>query len=341
MTDPLRVACLGAGYFAQFHHEAWTRVDGAQLVAVADRDPAKAAKAGVDTYDSLASMLEGARPDILDIATPPDTHLGAIEAGLNAGVTAIICQKPFCAELATARRAADMAEDAGIPLIVHENFRFQPWFRTIRSQIDSGVLGTLQNLSFRLRPGDGQGPRAYLDRQPYFQKMERFLIHETAVHFIDVFRYLLGPIAGVYADLRRLNPTIAGEDAGHVIFDCSDGVRALFDGNRHLDHVARNHRLTMGEALIEGTVASLFLNGDGAVFLRRKGEDQDVEIMAARDWPGFAGDCVHALQSHVVDHLRDGTPLENTARDYLKVLEVENAIYASASSRAHVALNHG
>ena len=31
--------------------------------------------------------------------------------------------------------------------------------------------------------GDGQGPRAYLDRQPYFQQMPRFLIHETAIHY--------------------------------------------------------------------------------------------------------------------------------------------------------------
>lgn len=332
----LRVACLGAGYFAQFHHEAWRRIQGADFVAVADRDRAKAAASGANGYASLTAMLENERPDVLDIATPPDTHFAAIEEGLDAGVAAIICQKPFCAELATARRATQMAEDAGIPLIVHENFRFQPWFRAIHGQIDSGALGTLQNLSFRLRPGDGQGPHAYLDRQPYFQKMERFLIHETAVHFIDVFRYLLGPIRGVYADLRQLNPAIAGEDAGHVLFDCANGVRALFDGNRHLDHIARNHRLTMGESLIEGTEASLFLNGDGAVSLRSKGATTETEIMAAQDWPGFAGDCVHALQTHVVAHLQNGTPLENTARDYLAVLEVEEAIYQSAAARRHV-----
>ena len=34
-------------------------------------------------------------------------------------------------------------------------------------------------------PGDGQGPDAYLARQPYFQAMERFLVHETAIHLID------------------------------------------------------------------------------------------------------------------------------------------------------------
>ncbi|MEO0763052.1 MAG: hypothetical protein AAFZ09_14815, partial [Pseudomonadota bacterium] len=60
---------------------------------------------------------------------------------------------------------------------------------------------------------DGQGPDAYHARQPYFQRMPRFLVHETAVHWIDTFRYLMGEAETVYADLRRLNPAIAGEDA--------------------------------------------------------------------------------------------------------------------------------
>ena len=36
---------------------------------------------------------------------------------------------------------------------------------------------------------------AYLERQPYFQTMPRFLVHETAIHLVDVFRFLLGEIS--------------------------------------------------------------------------------------------------------------------------------------------------
>lgn len=43
-----------------------------------------------------------------------------------------------------------------------------------------------------MRPGDSQREDAYLDREPYSQKMERFLIHETVIHFIDVHGYLFG-----------------------------------------------------------------------------------------------------------------------------------------------------
>jgi len=44
---------------------------------------------------------------------------------------------------------------------------------------------------------------------------------------------------------------------------------------------------------------------------------------------GHSGDSVHALQSHVVAHLRDGAPVENTAREYVRNIEIEQAIYRS------------
>ena len=48
-----------------------------------------------------------------------------------------------------------------------------------------------------------------MERQPYFQTMEKFLVHETAIHIIDVFRFLLAEEPStVYAALRRLNPAI-------------------------------------------------------------------------------------------------------------------------------------
>ena len=191
-------------------------------------------------------MLECERPDIFDIATPPESHLALIRLAAARCVDTI-CQKAFCRSLAEAEEAVRIADEAGILLVVHENFRFQPWYAAAKRQIEEGALGEVYQASFRLRPGDGQGPRAYLDRQPYFQRMERFLVHETAIHFIDTFRYLSGEIAEVFADLRRLNPAIVGEDAGVILFNHASGARSLFDGNRLIDHRAENRRYTMGE----------------------------------------------------------------------------------------------
>lgn len=336
---PLKICCIGAGYFAQFHYDAWARVPGATPISSVDWNIDKARATGLIAYNNIEDMLANESPDIIDIITPPTTHLDTIKSALKSNASLIICQKPFCNSLDDARVAVNLADKAGIPLIVHENFRFQPWYRTIKNCIDKGEIGTVFQISFRLRPGDGRGPDAYLDRQPYFQKMPRFLLHETAVHWVDVFRYLMGDPDFVYADLRRHNEAIAGEDAGHFILSFEDGRRAMFDGNRLLDHPAENHRHTMGECLVEGELGTLALDGSGSVTIRKFGEMNSKTILAAKPYSGFGGDCVHALQSHVVDGLLNGTNLENKASDYLKVLEIEEALYQSNDSGARIRLD--
>ncbi|MEL7151737.1 MAG: Gfo/Idh/MocA family oxidoreductase [Pseudomonadota bacterium] len=326
----LRVGCIGAGYFAGFHYDAWARLEGAQPVAAVDRDLSRAEATGLAAYGDARVMLADIRPDIVDIITPPPTHFETISAALEHAPKAIICQKPFCLDIKQAQAAAELAASAGVPLVIHENFRFQPWYRVIKSLMDAGEIGDLLQITFRLRPGDGQGPEAYLDRQPYFQQMPRFLVHETAVHWIDTFRYLAGAPKRVMADLRQMNPLIAGEDAGYILFDQGDGVRALFDGNRLLDHAASNTRCTMGEALVEGTKGTISLAGDGSVRLRAFGAQDDRIVLAPTTAKGFGGDCVYHLQAHVVEALRSGTTLENTAEDYLAVIAIEDAIYRSA-----------
>ncbi|MEM6373818.1 MAG: Gfo/Idh/MocA family oxidoreductase [Pseudomonadota bacterium] len=327
----VRVACLGAGYFSQFHYDAWARIDGAELVGACDTDIARAQATGLPAFADLDTMLTATRPDLLDIILPPPAHATSIRAALAAGIKWIICQKPFCTSADEARAIVEDAAAAKAHLVVHENFRFQPWYRAIKAELDATTIGDVQNATFRLRPGDGQGPRAYLDRQPYFQTMPRFLVHETGVHWVDTFRYLFGPVTAVYADLRRLNPAIAGEDAGHVILDHASGVQALFDGNRHLDHAADNLRRTMGEAWIEGTGGVLTLFGDGSVTRRGfgKGQAEAAIVRGPDSHTGFGGDCVHALQSHVISAMAGQGELENTGADYLTVLALKDAIYAS------------
>ncbi len=327
-----RVGVVGAGYFAQFQLRAWTRLPGAKLVAVADKDaPRRAALTLPDTpvYADLTALLERHDPDILDIATPPTTHAALIRATLGY-VPTIICQKPFCATLAEAEALTAEAQAGGSTLIIHENFRFQPWYREIAALKAS--LGPIIQARFALRPGDGAGPGAYLDRQPYFRDMPRFLVRETGIHFIDVFRYLFGPPRAVYADLRRVNPAIRGEDAGLVIFDLDGGGRAVFDGNRALDHGAANTRLTMGEMEIEGSAATLRLSGDGAIHLRAKGSATWRRHPYAFDDIDFGGDCVAAFQAHVLAGLAGDAPIETYASDYLANLRLEELIYSAAET---------
>ncbi len=95
----------------------------ADLVGVCDLDLDRAKAAGVPSFTDLGTMLEAVKPDIVDIILPPAGHAAAIQTALASGVTAIICQKPFCSSILEARAMTDLAAAAGIPLIIHENFR--------------------------------------------------------------------------------------------------------------------------------------------------------------------------------------------------------------------------
>ncbi|WP_046866828.1 Gfo/Idh/MocA family protein [Microvirga massiliensis] len=329
----LRVAIAGCGYFSRFHQDAWRRIADAQVVALVDRDPEKLNRSAAlfpeaERFAEAAAMLERMQPDLIDIVTPPSTHFDLVHEAASRGV-AVVCQKPLAPTWDEAVSVVETAERAGVPLVVHENFRFMPWFRETRRLLEDGAVGTPLNITFRLRPGDGQGPDAYLARQPYFQQMPRFLIHETGIHLIDVYRFLLGEISGVFARLRRLNPIIAGEDAGLVVFDFVSGAAGLFDGNRLVDHPADDTRMTNGVMLLEGTGGTIRLDGYGRLFTRRPGSSEAEHAYAWED-RGYGGDCVFHQTRHIVDHFVHGTPIVNDGRAYLRNFAIEEAIYQSA-----------
>lgn len=340
--DALKVAVVGAGYFSQFHYDAWRRLPGVDLTALADSN-AEAARATAErfavpqTFESLDALLLEVEPDILDIVTPPQTHRALVAAACRRA-RLVVCQKPLAPSLEEARAILRLAAEADCPLAVHENFRFQPWFREAKAILESGRLGTPHAVAFRLRPGDGQGPEAYLARQPYFQTMPRFLIHETGVHFVDVFRYLLGEVVAVTARLRRMNPAIAGEDAGYVIFEFASGAGGVFDGNRLNDHEADNCRRTMGEMHLEGSRGVLRLDGMGRLWFKPHGAAEAEHKYAWSD-TGFAGDCVYRLNQHLVAHMTQGAALENDGVAYLRNVEIVEAIYRSHETGRRVVLS--
>ncbi|MGC6536960.1 MAG: Gfo/Idh/MocA family protein [Candidatus Puniceispirillaceae bacterium] len=334
----MNIAVVGAGYFAGLHHKAWARLPDCVLVGIADPNPDAQSPDDVSRFHSLADMVSSTDIDVLDIVVPPSAHKMLIETAIASGINRIICQKPFCASFAEAQEMAELAKQHHVSLVIHDNFRFQPWYRAIKEQMATDRFGQIYQFRFALRPGDGQGKDAYLARQPYFQIMPRFLVHETAIHFLDVFAYLFGAPQAVYADLRRLNPVIKGEDAGLIVLDYPDGLRVVFDGNRLVDHNAENHRLTMGEAELEAEKGTLRLAGDGALYWRAHGS-QIIEQLTPVDSTGeFGGDCVYHLISHAINAWQNNLVPENEIEEYLAVMALEEAVYNSAQSGIKQAL---
>jgi predicted dehydrogenase len=336
MTQERGVA-VGAGYFSAFHYDAWKRIPEVEITALCDLDEKRrtqaAAKYGIPRhYARVEEMLDREKPDFVDIITPPGSHRELSQAAAQRGI-AIICQKPLAPTFSEAQEIVAFCRAAGVRFMVHENFRFQPWHREIKRLLDAGALGRrLHSLTFRSRPGDGWGADAYLSRQPYFRTMPRLLVYETGVHFIDTFRYLAGEITRVYALLRKLNPVIAGEDCGLLLFEFQSGTVGLWDANRFNESTAEDPRYTFGEFLVEGEGGSIRLGMDGSLTVQKLGQAEQPHPYTHQR-RGFGGDCVLTTQRHFLDRLRQGGPFETEGAEYLKTLAVQEALYESAQRR--------
>ena len=325
---------IGAGYFSRFQLEAWSRIPEVNIVAACDlvEEKARAAQSqfGIArAYTNWKEMLERERPDFIDIITPPDTHEEMCAFAGRHGIH-IISQKPLAPALEAATRIVSTAENAAVRLMVHENFRWQPWYRMIKQIQRDGTIGEFTHVHALTRLGDGWGENAYLDRQPFFRDYPRLLIYETGIHFIDTFRYLLGEVSRVHAYIRRLNPVIRGEDAGFLCLAFESGATAIWDANRYNETEIANPRYTFAELRIDGTGGHLTLDGDANIRIKKLGKPASNFEYPHKD-RNFAGDCVYALQRHFVECMRSGREFESSGADYLKTMKVVFDAYASAA----------
>src|SRR5262245_46584262 len=122
-----RGVLVGAGFFARFQAEAWKRIAAAEIVAVVDSVPDKARAFAAEfsiprAYESATEALDRERPDFVDLATRPESHLELTCAAARRGVH-VICQKPMAPSWVDCVGMVEACEGAGVRLLIHENWR--------------------------------------------------------------------------------------------------------------------------------------------------------------------------------------------------------------------------
>jgi len=331
---------IGAGYFAQFQAEAWKRLEERsegefEFAAVADITLGKAkefaAKYGIArAYDSVENMLDREKPDFVDIATRPESHLLLTKLAGTRGIH-VICQKPMAPTIADCIAMCDACERAGVRLLIHENWRWQPWYREAKRIVDAGTLGSLQNLRFDWRTGEGNGPTPYAT-QPYFPEMPRLLIYETLVHILDTFRFLAGEMRVTECKTRRMNPVIVGEDWAEIRVTFNTGASGFIHGDRQTGPVPAP--VAMGSMVLDGERATLRIASDGHLFINKAGAVAEEAVPFTPPASGYKGDSVLATQQHLLDCLTTGCPSESEGRDYLKTVVLVEDCYRLAPTPA-------
>jgi predicted dehydrogenase len=188
----LKVALAGAGMISWYHLTAWRHLgERVELVAVCDPNEGKARSRAQEfgiakIYAERDAMLAGEAIDALDVATPRETHAGWVEAAAMRGID-VLCQKPLTPTLAEAQELV-LRLGGKIRLMVHENWRFRPWYRELKRWIATGllgdiVLGRMAMVNSGFLP-DAGGKRQAFVRQPFMQHEKRLMMAEVLIHHL-------------------------------------------------------------------------------------------------------------------------------------------------------------
>ncbi|GLQ53073.1 Gfo/Idh/MocA family protein [Devosia nitrariae] len=327
MPEPLRIAMVGAGWVTQYHLPAWQAMaDRAEVVAICDPDieaaRRRAREFGIPAvFQHAEAMLTGVEIDAVDICAPREFHADLVRLAARHGLP-VLCQKPLATDLDAATDL--VAEvDGGVPLMVHENWRFRPHYRRLRDWIDEGLVGTIRHVELEFHSSgmipDGRGVRPALERQPFFTTLDRLLVMEVLIHHLDTLRFLLGEMVVDTARLWRTNDEIKGEDVASIALHSMTDSTAIFVSGNLAVHgappVPRDRLRIFGErGIVSLEGGTLRLEGDEV-----REEAFDLEASYRQSYTGAIG--------HFLDGLGRGGRFETGARDNLMTLELVETIY--------------
>lgn len=194
MTDPVRFGLIGYGFGGRYFHapllDAAPAVD---FLGVVTSSPVRAELAMHETdrpvFHSLDELV-AAGAEAVAISTPAHTHIPLVEQALRTGL-AVVCDKPFALDAASARGAIELAEQLGMPLTVYQNRRWDSDFLTVRELIAGGRLGETSRFESRFeRYQPDPGPPA----------AGGGTLIDFGAHLVDQALTAFGPVASVYAE---------------------------------------------------------------------------------------------------------------------------------------------
>lgn len=334
----MKIALIGCGFFAMNQLHGWQDIDGAEVVALCDRDPERLRAAseqfGVTrTYTDASAMFAEGGFDVVDIATTVGSHRPLVEMAAAHDVH-VICQKPFALNMADARAMVDAVAATGKTLMVHENFRWQSAVRAAINAVRGGAIGTpfFGRVSFRSGYDVFSG-------QPYLAEGERFIIEDLGIHILDIARALFGDATRITATTRRINPAIKGEDVATMLLEHASGVTSVVD----CSYATRRVPETFPETLLEidGEKGTLRLDADYKLSITgQEAHDVSPPVLpwASRPWHNIQ-ESVRIIQQHYVDCLNAGQEPETSGRDNLQTFALVEAAYLSAAENRTVAVS--
>ena len=208
-----RIGIVGAGFIVRECHLVAYRKAGFTPYAITslDLDQAKevAKLHGLDTvYADWHELVDDPKVEILDIAVPPHVQPEIVRyACTKKHIKGILCQKPIAMSVADAREIVRFGREAGIPIAVNSNMRYDQSMRALKYALDEGLLGERVIATIDMR--------AIPDWQTFLKDYHKLELYSMGIHHIDIFRFLFGDPDRITA-LCRTDP--------RTQFDHFDGI---------------------------------------------------------------------------------------------------------------------
>src|SRR2546422_11322414 len=141
----LKVAIVGCGKIADSHASQIQRIKGCEIVGVCDTEPLMASQLCERFrlkryFTKLIDVLNDARPDVVHITTPPESHFDLARLCLEWGCHVYV-EKPFTLHPADAQAVLALATKKGLKVTVGHDDQFSHGARRMRALIHSGFLG--------------------------------------------------------------------------------------------------------------------------------------------------------------------------------------------------------
>ena len=244
-NEKVRVGLVGAGYVSAYHIRALKTLSNVEIVGIADlnQDRARqmAAQHGISVFRSLEEM-RGAKPDVIHVLTPPDSHCAVTLEALGMGCHVFV-EKPMAPTLEECDQMILRAQQAGRILSVNHSARMDPVVRKALELVRQGECGDVLAVDF-FRSSD-YPPYAGGPIPPHYRNGS-YPFQDLGVHGLCLLEAFLGQIQN--ADVH---PVSTGKDPNlffdewFAMVDCARGVGRMY--------ISWNVRLPRNELVIHGT----------------------------------------------------------------------------------------
>jgi len=330
----LKFALFGTGFWANYQLPGWYAAGNVECVALYNRTKSKAEKIAETfdipaVYDDAEALLDNEELDFVDICTNVETHALFTKMAAERGLP-VVCQKPMATTLAEAEMMVKICQDAGVPLFINENWRWQYPIRQFKQVLNTGRIGKL----FRARI-DYRNSFPVFDNQPFLKELEQFILADIGSHILDTARFLFGEATTLYCQTYRIHPDIKGEDVATCMMTMGDGMTVVCE----MSYATKREHDRFPETYIQVEGSDGFLELAPDFWIRETTSERTVakrHVPPRYDWADPAYDLVHSsivpAQADFVKTLESKGQAETTGEDNFKTMQLVFGSYESAKT---------